>query len=196
MTGLPDCGRVPATGERHYAVVDLGSNSVRLVVYDQLSRAPLPRFNEKSLCRLGEGLEQTGTIAPDAFERALEATRRFRAVADSMDVGCIDVLATEAIRRASNGADLVEAIRRESGLQVRVLSGAEEARFASLGVVAGCYQPAGIVADMGGGSVEMARIAGGSVGTETGEFFRSAPCPCSRCWRGKTETLSAPSTSA
>ena len=77
------------------------------------------------------------------------------------------MLATEAIRRASNGADLVEAIRRESGLDVRVLSGAEEARFAALGVIAGFYRPTGIVADMGGGSVEMARIAEGSVGAET-----------------------------
>ncbi len=167
MTDLPDCGRSPATGDQHYAVVDIGSNSVRLVVYDQLSRAPLPRFNEKSLCRLGEGLEQTGTIAPDAFARALEATRRFRAVADAMDVGCIDVLATEAIRRASNGAELVDAIGRESGLNVRVLSGAEEARFASLGVVAGFYRPTGIVGDMGGGSVEVARIADGRVESET-----------------------------
>ncbi len=167
MSGSPECGRAPASGEWHYAVVDIGSNSVRLVVYDQLSRAPLPQFNEKSLCRLGEGLEQTGAISADAFERALEATRRFRAVADAMDVGCIDVLATEAIRRAANGAGLVEAIRKQSGLHVRVLSGAEEARFAALGVVAGFYRPSGTVGDMGGGSVEMARISHGEVNEET-----------------------------
>ncbi len=167
MSVLQGCGRAPAIGDRHYAVVDIGSNSVRLVVYDQLSRAPLPRFNEKSLCRLGEGLDQTGRIASDAFGRTVEAMRRFRAVADAMDVGCIDVLATEAIRRASNGGDLVDAIRQESGLEVRVLSGDEEARFASLGVVAGSHRPEGIVGDMGGGSLEMARIADGNVRPET-----------------------------
>src|SRR5262245_20421230 len=69
-----------------YAIVDIGSNSVRLVVYDQLGRAPLPRFNEKSLCRLGDGLARTGAIAVDNFRRTVEATRRFRAIADAMGV--------------------------------------------------------------------------------------------------------------
>ncbi|MBV9653342.1 MAG: Ppx/GppA family phosphatase [Acetobacteraceae bacterium] len=153
--------------ERHYAVVDIGSNSVRLVVYEQLGRAPLPRFNEKSMCRLGEGLEESGVIAADAFARTLEAMRRFRAVAEAMDVGCIDVLATEAMRRASNGADLVRAIRAEAGFDVRVLSGAEEAHFASLGVVVGFHRPTGVVGDMGGGSVELAEVTDGQVGADT-----------------------------
>lgn len=158
---------VPPAGQAHCAVVDIGSNSVRLVVYDQLSRAPLPRFNEKSFCRLGEGLAQTGRIAAEGFRRTVEALRRFRAVADAMDVGTIDVLATEAIRRASNGPDLAAAIKRESGLDVRILSGAEEARFAALGVTAGFHKPSGIVGDMGGGSVEMAALDDGRIGAET-----------------------------
>src|ERR1700679_3750553 len=69
-----------------YAIVDIGSNSVRMVVYDQLGRAPLPRFNEKSLCRLGEGLAQTGAINADGFRRTIEALRRFRAIAAAMGV--------------------------------------------------------------------------------------------------------------
>src|SRR5437868_14830023 len=81
-----------------YAIVDIGSNSVRLVVYDQLGRAPLPRFNEKSLCRLGEGLAETGAIRADNFRRTIEATRRFAAIAEAMHVGELDVTATEAIR--------------------------------------------------------------------------------------------------
>src|SRR5579871_2115818 len=99
-----------------YAIVDIGSNSVRLVVYDQLGRAPLPRFNEKSLCRLGDGLAQTGAIAPENFRRTVEATRRFRAIADAMGVTRIDATATEAMRRASNGAELAATIFAESGL--------------------------------------------------------------------------------
>src|SRR5216684_5244561 len=99
-----------------YAIVDIGSNSVRLVVYDQLGRAPLPRFNEKSLCRLGEGLAQTGAIAVEGFRRTVEAVRRFRAIADAMGVTRIDATATEAIRRASNGRQLADAISAESGL--------------------------------------------------------------------------------
>src|SRR5690348_3396644 len=80
----------------HYAVIDIGSNSVRLVVYDDLGRAPFPRFNEKSLCRLAAGLDETGELAADGVRRTIEAARRFRAIADAMGVGRIDVLATEA----------------------------------------------------------------------------------------------------
>src|SRR5580698_7705294 len=105
-----------------YAIVDIGSNSVRLVVYDQLGRAPLPRFNEKSLCRLGEGLAQTGAIAEEGFRRTVEATRRFRAIVDAMGVERVDVTATEAIRRAANGSALAEAIKANSGFSVRILS--------------------------------------------------------------------------
>ena len=112
-----------------YAIVDIGSNSVRLMVYDQLGRAPMPRFNEKSLCRLAEGLAETGAIAPDGFRRTVEAARRFRAIAEAMGVTRIDAVATEAMRRASNGPKLAAAIAAESGLNVRILSGARRSAF-------------------------------------------------------------------
>jgi exopolyphosphatase / guanosine-5'-triphosphate,3'-diphosphate pyrophosphatase len=154
-------GRVDRTP---YAIVDIGSNSVRLVVYDQLGRAPLPRFNEKSLCRLGEGLAGTGAILPDGFRRTVEAARRFRAVADAMGVTRIEATATEAVRRASNGPDLAAAIAGETGLAVRILSGAEEARYAALGVISGFFRPVGLVGDMGGGSLELAEALDDRVG--------------------------------
>ncbi len=102
--------RFSRAGRSPYAVIDIGSNSVRLVVYDELGRAPFPRFNEKALCQLGDGLARTGALAPEAVARTLAAVRRFRAIADAMAVGRIDVLATEAVRRASNGPDLVASI--------------------------------------------------------------------------------------
>ena len=139
-----------------YAIVDIGSNSVRMVVYDQLGRAPLPRFNEKSLCRLGEGLAQTGAIAQDGFRRTIEAVRRFRAIADAMGVSRIDAIATEAMRRAKNGRELAAAVTAACGLDIRILSGAEEARYATLGVISGFFRPVGLVGDMGGGSLEVA----------------------------------------
>lgn len=154
----------------HYGIIDIGSNSVRLVVYDQLGRAPLPRFNEKSLCRLGEGLAQTGLIAVEGFRRTVEAVRRFRAVADAMGVARLDATATEAVRRAENGKELVEAIRDEAGVDVRILSGAEEARFAALGVVSGFHRPVGIVGDMGGGSLELAAAQDDHVGEDWVSF--------------------------
>lgn len=151
----------------HYAVIDIGSNSVRIVVYDQLGRAPFPRFNEKSLCRLAAGLDETGELPADGARRTLEAVRRFRAVAGAMEVERIDVLATEAMRRASNGPALAASIREETGLSVRVLSGEEEARYAGLGVIAGFYRPTGLVGDMGGGSLELIEVQDDRVGEQS-----------------------------
>lgn len=149
-----------------HAVIDIGSNSVRLVVYDQLGRAPLPRFNEKSFCRLGEGLDETGRLAPEGIRRTLEALRRFRAICGAMRVGGADVIATEATRRAANGPELVAAIRRETGYEVRVLAGAEEATHAALGVISGFFRPVGLVGDMGGGSLELAEARDDHVGPD------------------------------
>lgn len=150
-----------------YAIVDIGSNSVRLLVYDQISRAPFPRFNEKSLARLGADLDRTGALSESGFRRTVEAGRRFRAVADAMNVVRLDVIATEAVRRASNGGRLIAALEQEAGLAVRVLTGEEEAHFAALGVVAGLYRPSGLVGDMGGGSLEVAEILDDRVGTRS-----------------------------
>jgi exopolyphosphatase / guanosine-5'-triphosphate,3'-diphosphate pyrophosphatase len=159
-----DPTRVARRGRPHHAVVDIGSNSVRLVVYDELGRAPFPRFNEKSLCRLGEGLEETGRLSEEGFTRTVAACRRFRAISDAMDVARTDVLATEAVRKATNGDALVAAIAEAAGFEVRVLSGAEEARFAGLGVISGFYRPTGLVGDMGGGSLEVIEVLDDRVG--------------------------------
>ncbi|MBV8096297.1 MAG: Ppx/GppA family phosphatase [Acetobacteraceae bacterium] len=162
-----DPARAARAGGPHYGVVDIGSNSVRLIVYDQLSRAPFPRFNEKSLCRLGAGLDQTGELSAESMRRTVEVMRRFRAVADAMEVPQVDAIATEAVRRATNGQELLARIAAESGFAVRILSGADEARYAALGVAAGFYRPAGLVGDMGGGSLEIAEILHHSVSNDS-----------------------------
>ncbi|MFY9968103.1 MAG: Ppx/GppA phosphatase family protein [Roseiarcus sp.] len=159
-----DPERVTRSARPPYAIVDIGSNSVRLMVYDQLGRAPMPRFNEKSLLRLGEGLAETGRISPEGFRQAVQAVRRFRAIADAMGVTRIDATATEAMRRASNGSALAAAIAAESGLKVRILTGQEEARYATLGVISGFFRPVGLVGDMGGGSLEVAEAIDDHVG--------------------------------
>jgi exopolyphosphatase/guanosine-5'-triphosphate,3'-diphosphate pyrophosphatase len=153
-----------ARARPHHAVVDIGSNSVRLIVYDELGRAPFPRFNEKSLCRLGEGLEQTGRLGEVSFGRTVDACRRFRAICDAMEVARVDVLATAAVRDADNGQDLIAAIAEAAGFEVRLLSGAEEARFAGQGVISGFYRPTGLVGDLGGGSLEMIEVRDDRVG--------------------------------
>nr|WP_294509034.1 Ppx/GppA family phosphatase [uncultured Rhodopila sp.] len=158
-------GRLDSTGRPAYAIIDIGSNSVRLVVYDAIGRAPFPRFNEKAFCQLGDGYARTGALTPEGIARTLAALRRFRAIAEAMGVERIDALATEAVRQASNGPELVAEIARQTGLSARILSGEEEAYFGALGVVSGFYRPAGLTGDMGGGSLEMADVLDDSVGS-------------------------------
>lgn len=147
-----------AGDSRHVAVIDLGSNSVRLVVYDRQSRTPFPRFNEKFLCRLGASLDEDGNLGEEAMDCAVRAVERFAAIAAAMRVRRIDLLATEATRNASNGAAFRERLEAASGLKVRVLDGDDEARLAATGVIAGFHEPDGLVGDLGGGSLEIAGV--------------------------------------
>ncbi|MEL6767531.1 MAG: Ppx/GppA phosphatase family protein [Pseudomonadota bacterium] len=153
-----------AAGEAPVAVIDIGSNSVRLVVYDALSRAPFPRFNEKSLCRLGADRAADGSLAEDAVAHALRSVERFHAISQAMGAGRIDVLATEAVRGAPNRDSLIDGIEGRTGLRTKLLAGEEEARLAALGVIAGFHRPHGLVGDIGGGSLEIAEVLGERVG--------------------------------
>ena len=159
-----DTERVLSHRPVHYGIIDLGSNSIRLVVYDDLGRAPFPRFNEKSLAALGAGLDDDGCFTREAIDKALAAIRRFVAVAKAMDVPRVDILATEATRKAKNGDELVSAIRDETGMDPRVIAGEEEAYYSTIGVISGFFQPRGLVGDIGGGSLEVAEVLGDCVG--------------------------------
>jgi exopolyphosphatase / guanosine-5'-triphosphate,3'-diphosphate pyrophosphatase len=159
-----DTERVLGRRQEHFGVIDIGSNSIRLVVYDDLSRAPFPRFNEKSFCALGAALDDEGNLVPEAIAKAVHAVRRFDAIARAMDVGRVDVIATEATRRAKNGKRLVEEIRKATGLQARILTGQEEATYTAYGVISGFFQPKGLVGDLGGGSLEVAEVVVDRVG--------------------------------
>lgn len=157
---------VPVAGgpTRRVAVVDVGSNSVRLVVYDRIERTPLPLFNERLMCGLGRGLSESGRLDPEAMERALGALMRYAALIRAMRVERIDAVATAAVREAVDGAAFVQRIEEASGLRVRVLSGAEEARYSALGVLAAAPEASGLMADLGGGSLELVRLVGHEVG--------------------------------
>ncbi len=159
-----DTDRVLERKQHHFGVIDIGSNSIRLVVYDDLSRAPFPRFNEKSLCALGAGMDKDGNFTDEAMARALNAVRRFDAIAKAMEVERVDVIATEATRRAKNGGEFIAAIEQATGLRARLLAGTEEAHYTALGVISGFYQPKGLVGDIGGGSLEVAEVLGDRVG--------------------------------
>ncbi|MGA8688817.1 MAG: exopolyphosphatase [Methyloceanibacter sp.] len=137
------------------AVVDIGSNSVRLVVYEGATRALTPLFNEKVLCGLGRSLASTGRLGPDAVGRALRALRRFRALIDQMGVTHVEVIATAAAREAENGPEFIAHAERIIDAPIKVLSGTREAELAGLGVIAGIHDADGFVGDLGGGSLEL-----------------------------------------
>lgn len=137
------------------AVIDIGSNSVRLVVYEGLSRSLIPIFNEKTLCGLGREVQSTGLLAPDAVDKALTSLKRFRALCRVMQVGRVFAIATAACRDASNGPDFIAKAERICAVKIEILSGPREARLSALGVISGIHLPDGIVGDLGGGSLEL-----------------------------------------
>src|SRR5246500_3669528 len=133
------------------AVIDIGSNSVRLVVYETMARSLITIFNEKALCGLGREVQTTGLLAPDAVAKALTSLRRFRALCRVMKVGRVRAIATAACRDASNGPDFIARAERICGVRIEILSGAREAKLSALGVISGIHKPDGIVGGLGGG---------------------------------------------
>jgi exopolyphosphatase / guanosine-5'-triphosphate,3'-diphosphate pyrophosphatase len=159
----------PASGRLDHgppvAVVDIGSNSVRLVVYEGLTRSPTPIFNERTLAGLGREVQTTGLLAADAVDTALRALRRYRALCDRMQVGRIWAIATAACRDARNGRAFVAEAERICKAPVELLSGRRESRLTALGVVSGFHHADGIVGDLGGGSLELVDVRGSRVQT-------------------------------
>lgn len=145
------------------AVIDIGSNSVRLVVYEGLTRSPTPIFNEKVLAGLGRQVQSTGLLAPDAVAEALLALRRFRTLCDNLNVGRVFGIATAACRDAENGPGFIAEAERIGRIKIDVLSGKREAELAALGVVSGIYEPDGITGDLGGGSLELIELRGAKI---------------------------------
>jgi exopolyphosphatase/guanosine-5'-triphosphate,3'-diphosphate pyrophosphatase len=148
---------------RPVAVVDIGSNSVRIVVYDGLRRAPTPVFNEKLLCGLGRGVATTGNLNEEGMVRALSALKRFRALARQIGAKEVYAVATAAAREAKNGEVFVDQAEAALGAHIDVLSGKEEARFAAMGVMAAISNADGLVGDLGGGSLELVDVNGGKI---------------------------------
>ena len=145
------------------AVIDIGSNSVRLVVYESMSRSLVSVFNEKTLCGLGREVQSTGLLAPDAVAKALTSLKRFRALCKVQKVGRVYAIATAACRDATNGPDFIAKAERICGVKIEILSGPREAKLSALGVISGIHKPDGIVGDLGGGSLELIDVRGNSV---------------------------------
>ncbi|MEL6977648.1 MAG: exopolyphosphatase [Pseudomonadota bacterium] len=147
-----------------FGVIDIGSNSVRLVVFDSATRTPAVFFNEKILCGLGETLEQTGRLSERGRERAFEALRRFQALTERMDLRAVAAVGTAALREAEDGQEFVADVAARLGVSVWVAEGADEARLAAQGVLLGDPLANGVVADMGGASLELTTLTPAGAG--------------------------------
>lgn len=162
-----------------YAVIDVGSNSVRLVLYRVEGRAIWTVFNEKVLAGLGRDLPDTGRLSDYGVQMALGALRRFRAVLDGVRPDEIFTAATAAVREAKDGPEFIARVEAETGLKIRVIAGQEEARLSALGVVTGHPGADGVVGDLGGSSLELVRVSKGKPGSGVtlplGPFALGAP---------------------
>lgn len=150
------------SAEPRTAIIDIGSNSIRLVVYQGPPRLPAILFNEKVLAGLGRSLAESGSIDEQAMALAYTALHRFAALARAMEVNTLRTVATAAVRDASNGGDLI-AMAEGAGLSVEILPGEKEAEAAGYGVLSGIPDADGIVGDLGGGSLELVRVRRGDV---------------------------------
>lgn len=142
------------------AVIDIGSNTVRLVVYSGPRRSPNVWLNEKVTARLGRDLAESGAIPPEAEKLALDGLERFAAILRDLGVSDVATVATAAARDASNGPAFIAKVRK-LGLEPRVLTGGEEATASAFGVIGAFPGAKGVVADLGGGSLELVSVENG-----------------------------------
>jgi exopolyphosphatase / guanosine-5'-triphosphate,3'-diphosphate pyrophosphatase len=168
LAASAETGAQPARGSRGrsspFAVVDIGSNSVRLVIYESFSRTPAVVHNEKTICAIGRDMVTRRRLHEEGMRLALDSLARFRMLADAHQVELRDAVATAAARDASNGQEFVRRAEAAWGSPIRILSGEEEARLAALGALAGIPSADGLVADLGGGSLDMVTVRGGETG--------------------------------
>ena len=162
--GRPLFEDAAAMGLGRVGVIDVGSNSVRMVVFDGAARSPAYFFNEKVMCALGAGLSETGHLNPEGRVRALSAIRRFGALAERMGIMPLTAVATAAVRDATDGQAFRDEVLRETGIKIWIIDGKEEARLSAQGVLLGWPGSYGLVCDIGGSSMELADLADGRVG--------------------------------
>ena len=150
-----------ASSGKRVGVLDIGSNSVRLVVFEGGHRMPIPIFNEKALCGLAAEIQETGRLSKTGRISAIVNIRRFIEISREMELSSLDVLATAAVRDAENGPEFVSDLESRFNCHVRVLSGDDEAKLSALGVISAYPEAEGVMGDLGGGSLELVDISSG-----------------------------------
>ncbi|MDQ7018794.1 MAG: Ppx/GppA phosphatase family protein [Robiginitomaculum sp.] len=145
------------------AVIDVGSNSVRLVVFRTHETFFQPIFNEKVLAGLGRGVAQTGKLNPEGAVAAMAALKRYKRIIKARGVSNVLAVATAAVRVAEDGPDFIKAVKAQTGLRISIIAGLEEARLSALGVIAGAPDAVGVIGDLGGSSLELVPVGKGRV---------------------------------
>jgi len=140
------------------AIIDLGSNSIRMLIYDNLLNSQIPIFNEKAICELGKNLDKTGKLDPKGSEFALSVLQRFKRILINLKVKKFKIIGTAAVREATDSKLFISKVQKIFKKKVEVLTGIEEAENSALGVIIGFQKVNGVVADLGGGSLELARV--------------------------------------
>jgi len=140
------------------AIIDLGSNSIRMLIYDNLLNSQIPIFNEKAICELGKNLDKTGKLDPKGSDFALSVLQRFKRILSNLKVKKFKIIGTAAIREATDSKLFVAKVEKILKKKVEVLTGIEEAENSALGVIIGFQRVNGVVVDLGGGSLEIARV--------------------------------------
>lgn len=164
FAGQPRSFHLPRADESRIGVVDVGSNSVRMVIFEGGRRCPAMVFNEKIMCGLGAELAETGRLSPAGRERALRALIRFVALAPGLRVGALAGVATAAVREAEDGREFRDLVARETGIRLNIASGEDEARLSAQGVLFGDPAADGLVVDLGGASMEFCEVGRGRTG--------------------------------
>ena len=164
FAGQPRSFHLPRADERRIGVVDVGSNSVRMVIFEGGRRCPAMVFNEKIMCGLGAELARTGRLSAEGRARALRALTRFVTLAPGLNVGALAGIATAAVREAADGGEFCAQVTRETGIRLHVASGEDEARLSAQGVLFGDPSSEGLVIDLGGASMEFCPVGGGRTG--------------------------------
>ncbi len=142
-------------------IIDIGSNSIRMVVYDQQKRSPVPIYNEKVMCALGKGLAVSGVLNPEGVVMAKQAIKRFLTLGRNMEIASLYIMATAAVRDAKDGAAFALYLEDTYDIKVDIITGNKEAKLGAYGVCASVYNPQGITGDLGGGSLELVRVNNG-----------------------------------
>ena len=150
------------------AVIDIGSNAVRLVIYDGFNRCPMKTHTERLICGLGRSIQNTGCLDPEGVQQAMDSLARFSGILDTLKIKNVIPIATAALRDADDGQKFVDMVEERFGIRINVISGIEEARLSALGVMAGFgHITSGVVGDFGGGSLELISIENNKIQEQT-----------------------------